>query len=362
LIGTTPSEWLKTTMRQKILAFGLAILCAYSVAISLFPPRGFAVSGERTDRPHRVIIYPPVLGGYATIDDGCDHIVGASNFETDGEARNDPIHAAYPCLEQVPPMVTFPRGTAFPTDPEQVLLRAPDNIVVWNGTGEALKAAGLPLFAINSLRPPAGALQSWKAIGALAGQSARAEHMLQYTEAMNAEALGSLEKLSGPKPSFLLMWSFDGSKTFHLGPSFYGPAFDLERLRTINLAPRGRVGRVDIEELLLSDPDVIFLRNQPPETLYDAPAFSALKAVRERKVYQIPAFGQRLDRFVPDQALFLRWALELLYPEEMTGTRKRLRDLYQEIFNVKLDEQTLDMALLIKENEQSLNYGRFRRN
>jgi iron complex transport system substrate-binding protein len=90
--------------------------------------------------------------------------------------------------------------------------------------------------------------------------------------------------------------------------------------------------------------------------------FSALKAVRERRVYRIPPFGDRLDRFVPDHPVFLSWAAELLYPKQMANdTRNYLRELYRRVFAVTLSEAMLDRALLIDENGQSADYDRFHR-
>ncbi|MEJ0039503.1 MAG: ABC transporter substrate-binding protein [Gammaproteobacteria bacterium] len=350
-------------MTRHIVLLGVAALCACGLALSLFPPRVSEVPATKVEDPRRVIIFPPVLSGYVSIDEGCDHIVGASVLGSEEETTHDPLFVANPCLGQVPPMTTFPPGTTFPTDPEQVLLQAPDAVLLWPGTGDALEAAGAPVVHVRSLTPAGGAAESWGLLGRLAGKSPRAEALRRATEAGDASVLRAVDSFAGAKPTFLLMWSLDDPRTFYFGPPAWGPSLDLGSLNGINLASAARrVGRADIEQLLLLDPDVIFLNRQTPPLFYDQPVFSALKAVRERRVYRIPSFGGRLERLLPDHPVYLRWAAELLYPRQMArGTRDQLRETYRQYFNVQLDEAALDRALFLDQNGSSAHYGRFRR-
>jgi len=341
---------------------GFAVLWACCLAQGLFPPMIAGTAPVRIGDARRVVIFPPVLAAYATIDQGCEHIVGASTLGTDEEKTHDPLYVAHACLARVPPMATLPRGTTFPADPEQVLLQQPDTVLLWRNTGEALRSAGLPVVDIRSLAAANGASESWDLLGALAGKSMRAAQLRRATETEDAEVIHSVDQLNGKKPRFLLMWSLEDPTTYFLGPSFYGPALDLGNLRSVNMAPSHLIGRADMEQLLLLDPDIIFLTRQTPRLFYEQPLFSSLKAVRERRVYRIPPFGDRLDRFVPDHPLFLRWAAELLYPRQVTkDTRNLLRERYRQSFDVRLDEGALDRALFVEENALSAEYARFRR-
>ncbi|MEJ1960977.1 MAG: ABC transporter substrate-binding protein [Gammaproteobacteria bacterium] len=341
-------------MRNIVLVV-LASFCACTLGLSLFPPRISSARAAPAEGARRVIVFPPVLAAYATIDEGCDHIAGASALGAEEQVSHDPLYAANPCLNEVAPMATLPRGTTFPSDPEQVLLRDPDAVLTWPGAAPGLEAVGLPLVNVRSLNASGGAVESWRLLGTLAGKLPRAEQLLRTTEAEDARVLRAVEQFTGTRPRFLLMWNLEDSKTFFLGPPFYGPALDLGNLHGINLAPQHQVGRADVEELFVLDPDVIFLTRQNPELFYRQPQLSPLRAVRERKIYRVPAFGGRLERLVPDHALYLSWAAELLYPEQMTNdTRSRLRNLY------RLDEATLDRALFLDENGLSAHYERFR--
>src|SRR5262245_41315474 len=121
------------------------VIFLHSLMPPSVPPRSAVIAGAAPKQ--RLVIYPPVLTGYMTLDEGVSHVVGASAFLPE-KTPEVPIGWVYPDVANIPPMVTIPKGTTFPTDPEQVMLREPDAVFVWPGMGNTLKKAGLPVVDI----------------------------------------------------------------------------------------------------------------------------------------------------------------------------------------------------------------------
>lgn len=113
---------------------------------------------------------------------------------------------------------------------------------------------------------------------------------------------------------------------------------------------------VTLEQILVWDPDVIvtwtvmdekrgFLLNQ----LLASPDWQALKAIKEKRIYEAPnempfSFFGRLP--AANQIIGLVWAAELLYPDVYNfDVRKEIKDFYKLAYHLDLTDAQLDQIL-----------------
>ena len=103
-------------------------------------------------------------------------------------------------------------------------------------------------------------------------------------------------------------------------------------------------GRVDVsyEQLLAMNPDVIII---PPEADFDIediltdPPLAGLAAVRNRRVYKMPAAFEAWDSPVPSSILGAKWLLNVLHENILSHQelQQAAADFYKEFFNIDID-------------------------
>lgn len=133
------------------------------------------------------------------------------------------------------------------------------------------------------------------------------------------------------------------------------PADWLKRSGAVNVALDKPLRLVEgkyyasLEQILLWNPDLI-LANEPGVAAYitDNPQWASLKAVKDKKVYQMPIGISRWGH--PgglETPLAMLWTARLLYPEYYTDLdmQKETRDFYKRFFNFDIDEATVNQIL-----------------
>jgi iron complex transport system substrate-binding protein len=366
----------------RILPWCFGVLCVLECALSLAPPSvsTSAVPGSPTPvavisdangrrvsvqvPARRVVIFPPVLSGFATLDGGVGHVAAAPAFMAD-QLSKAPIGRVYPALGRIPAVAAVPRGTTFPSDPEQVLLIQPDAVLIWRRTGDALERSALPVLEITSLRPDQEAQRVWALMAQLTMQEDRGNWLLQRYRETDRRIRGEVDGIpQAAKPRTLMMWHND-PLVFNLAESSFPPALDMERLGAVNLATAYKVGRTDVEGLLALDPDVIFLNaigliTEEPDTFYRQPVLRSIKAVRNQRIYKLPLAGNRVEGISPDHDLYLEWIAEILYPDRIPARlRNMFKSIYQDVYHYSISDDEIDDALFVKENLASAGAERF---
>ena len=101
-----------------------------------------------------------------------------------------------------------------------------------------------------------------------------------------------------------------------------------------------------LEEIFVWNPDIIICNESGVnEYMLSDSKWLGLRAVREKRVYQIPIGVSRMGH--PNSIetpLAIWWLADLLYPEYMTGFdfRQELKDFYRNFFDYIVDEETID--------------------
>ena len=87
-----------------------------------------------------------------------------------------------------------------------------------------------------------------------------------------------------------------------------------------------------------------------------------LEAVRQRRVYKIPAAGYRWDPPSQESPLYWQWLSLILQPAHFDWPlRANIRTQLQQLYGYDATEDDLDAVLHLAENRGSQGYERFSR-
>ena len=179
-------------------------------------------------------------------------------------------------------------------DIERILMQSPDVVVIGKYRADVarqVEGLGIPVLLIHGFESIEWIRSLIRMMGAMAGVPERAEHLVAdmntRIEAVSARVVGR------PRPRVLMYsessWVSGRQTTLD----------DVIRAAGgVNLAAEmGIIGsrKVSQERVILADPDVILLRDARHwesgfrQTLLRDPAFRGVKAVRDQRVYSVPA-------------------------------------------------------------------------
>lgn len=318
----------------------------------------------------RVVMFPPSLGEYLTLDPNTRNIIAVTNY-LHREVSNNILSRIHPHVSDIPTIVTRGWNTAVPGDPEDVILRKSDAVFSWDWFSDGLRQAGLPVVAVtNTLSKPSEEvdLVRWQLVASVAGADETFTRILSSYHEQMADAAANVEHarfLTGGKSPSVMYLDVRKSGLIHAeaGNSFVATA--LASAGGVNAAKQERPGTINIEQLILWNPDILVLScngsDSFPSTLFGDLRFSALSAVRNKKVYKAPCGTSRMQGFV-ETPLLIDWLSELFYPDEMPKTfRKKISETYKAFFNYTLSDDEIDKTLALDENGLSFGFSRFAR-
>jgi iron complex transport system substrate-binding protein len=110
----------------------------------------------------------------------------------------------------------------------------------------------------------------------------------------------------------------------------------------------GGLGQVNMEQVLMWDPDIIVINTGQPEDLYNDLVWSQLDAVKNHQVYRLPAGIFIWNRPTIESAvLFPQWLASLAYPEKFTGfsIEDEIKAYYSEILGWELTDEDVNEIL-----------------
>ncbi len=307
--------------------------------------------------PTRLAIYPPLLASYLTIEGSSAHILAVSGAERKAIATG--------LFGRIFP--TIKRLSLVSADPEQILLLAPDKIIVWSWMIGGLEKVGIPIERMDTT----DLIDTWKRLGQIAQRPGRADDFVSSFMQHESRLIETVAELPVRKGQRVVIVWRNGPDGWNVASSGHRQAQYLKKLGAADppewLPMKGSSSgnlRVGVETLLNLDPDTIFLSccaplNDTPQTFYSEPVFLALKAVQDRRVYKQPIGGARMDGAI-EWPLLLRWYAELLYPRELDMKfRSDFKRAYDETYGIAVSDGELDDILFLAENSLSANYSRF---
>ena len=340
-------------MRQYLIVLLLPIIAA---GLAAAPPAVLPAATSGLAPPHRVVILPPVLAGYATLERSLRHVAGVSKIVKE-QFKPDILSRVYPGIGALPSA-----GMIAPADPEIILSLHPDAVVTWKSSSALLATFGLPgLVPVDPSPADESRLAMWSQLAKVSGTTERADSLRAYYQMRR----GELKAVVDGHPEHPRLAFFIGSSGFgflfgrilHLN----GP---IDFLHATNVSQSIRISTpVNLESVVALDPEIIFLGSelseQDPKKLYSLPEWQILRAVQQRKVYRMPPSHFLVP--VLDEVLLLQWFAEILYPDIPQVLRSTYQETFAIIHNAKLSDDDLDQILSLDKNSASVGYERFAR-
>ena len=262
---------------------------------------------------------------------------------------------AFPGLARVP-RFRWPIGL------ESIFAYRPDAIIAYSDFVPDLRQLGFPvLFDLGQWGAVADPTK-WKLLGQILGEEWKAQKILETYQEKRRQLESELDGWGATKV-VILAGSY-GDDSFIAGSSYYLNWY-INVAHGINPAAFSRFyPATNLETLAVLDPDVIVLNSQPddnhyPEEIFRQPAWQALRAVRERRVYKLPHLAVFLGPV--EDPLLWRWFAEILHPDLEPGFRSQYLDTYKSLYNYSPTQDEIDQAIYFAANQSSAGYMRFAR-
>ena len=340
------------------------LICMVSVASNAADIRLTDMSDSRVvlAKPaSRTVTLPmPASAIFATVNGGATGLAGMHPSAHDNLSTML-LPAIYPAMEQVRHDIT--RG-GFVPNVESLLQIDPDIVWQWGHMGDELvkplKAAGLKTATITYGKEEN--VRRWIRLFAQSlGKPERGEALIAWRQAMEQKIRHQVAAVSPSKRLKILYLS--RYKT-GLAAAGYSSNFQFDaevaggqNVNTLKVA----APTINIEQLLIWNPDVIVLTNfergLTPATLYADALLSDVSAVRNKRVYKVPAGGYYWDPPSQDSPLYWLWLAKLLYPNDIKlDLRQEMRSAYRLLYQFDITDAQIDQVLHADVNKRSAHY------
>jgi iron complex transport system substrate-binding protein len=239
---------------------------------------------------------------------------------------------------------------------EALLLARPDVVIDYGSTAATFvsladrvqRQSGIPYVLIDGKFD--NIPRAYRLLGALLGETERAERLAAYAERSTAELDALLKTIpAGQRPRVYYGRRADGLETGLQGSINLEV---LERVGATNVAAAagsGGLTSVSLEQVLQWNPDVILAleRNFYTSVLRD-PLWRNIKAVRAGRVYLAPnlPFGWFDRPPSVNRLIGVKWLMHVLYPQAVGGELANdVREFYRLFYHVELEAPQLDALL-----------------
>jgi iron complex transport system substrate-binding protein len=312
-----------------------------------------------------VTIPLPASSLFMALDGGSAHLAGM-NPRAYQHMQNGILRKIFPSALKIRHDIT---RSGFAPNVETLLEINPDLIWQWGHMGDdlltPLHEAGLPVAAL--LYGDERRTHEWvRLMGAALGKPERAQTLLDWRERTEKQIRAITNRIpQHARPRVLLLSRYRPEYRVAGAESNFN--FDVTLAGGVNVAAAsGGSGRpVNIEQLMEWNPQIILLNNfetdLSPEMIYADPLWSDIQAVRERRVYKIPAGGYFWDPPSQDSPLHWQWLSMIAHPAQFKWPlRARIAEAYRLLYQYDPSPQDIDTVLHVNMNKASRGYERFR--
>ena len=236
--------------------------------------------------------------------------------------------------------------------PEELITLGPDVILAGfsaEAADELQRQTGIPVVAVRYVSNGLANETFYAALrvfAEVAGAQARCEELLSYIDSCRADLAGRTADIPAEdRPAvYAGAVTFSGRHGFTGTYSHFGPFDAVGAVNVADTAGEAGYYETDREQVLVWDPDCIFLDPGNLDLVKEEIAafpdyFSSLRAVREGRVYTMPSFNN-CGMNISYALVNAYWAGSVLYPEQFADLD--LRAKAGEILTAFLGEDTFD--------------------
>jgi iron complex transport system substrate-binding protein len=311
-----------------------------------------------------VTIPLPASSLFMALDGGSTHLAGM-NPRAYQHMQDGILRKIFPHALKIRHDIT---RSGFAPNVESLLEIGPDLIWQWGHMGDdlltPLHEAGLPVAAL--LYGDERRTREWvRLMGKALGKPERAQVLLDWREKTEQQIRAVTNRIpQQQRPRVLLLSRYRPDYRVAGAESNFN--FDITLAGGVNVAAAsGGSGRpVNIEQLMAWNPQIILLNNfetdLSPAMIYADPLWRDIAAVRERRVYKIPAGGYFWDPPSQESPLHWQWLSMITHPAHFKWPlRANIAEAYRLLYQHDPSLRDIDAVLHVDMNRTSKDYERF---
>lgn len=225
---------------------------------------------------------------------------------------------------------------------EEIIARKPDLVLASAvkdpEIAKGLEGLGIPTILLRAETVP-GVQEATSLLGRVFGAEERADRLLGYFRG-KVQRISELIAAKGLRKPRVL---FVGTRPLRVAS---GEMYQTELIRLAGGIPvteklRGYWQDVDVEQVLLWDPEVILIApygKVTPEELIEDPVWQGVAAVRAGRVYKMPRVFAPWDIPTPESFLGLLWMAARIHPELKLDVAREAVVFYREFYGYELPQ------------------------
>lgn len=309
----------------------------------------------------RIITIPiPMASMVVTIDGGSQRLVAVNRSSHDDFVQGF-LSKIYPEVVNIPYDIA---SDGFVPNVETLAKLHPDVVFQWGDRGDAIvkpiKDIGLPVLTM--VYGETRYVSDWMEMtGNVLNKPARAKQLADWFVSNYAAIQDNTKNIPDTsRPNVVYLYRYtSGFVVAGKSTSYQG---DIDIAGGKNVAGNlSGFAPVNIEQLLIWNPDIILLNNfegdLTPQMVYQDARLQHLSAVVNKKVYVYPRGGFRWDPPSQESILSLHWLSLLFHPQQTHHDfRQKMRETYELLYNYQLNDNQIDSILRKHDNENSTNY------
>ncbi|MDQ2079823.1 ABC transporter substrate-binding protein [Xanthobacteraceae bacterium Astr-EGSB] len=315
----------------------------------------------------RIVTIPMPMASVVMAIDGSSRRVVGMHPAARKSVQDGFLKKVYPDAAAIPADVV--RGGMFTPNLEALTALRPDVVIQWTEPPDLIRTlenAGFTTVGLINSPPNQDVHERNMAIvGAVIGQTARIDRLLGLHRSTRAKVEAALAGLPpAERPRVLYLRATEGTP-MAAGRNTYQD-FWIGLCGGRNVAAETIVGTetpIGAEQIVAWDPQVIFIGtfdDATPKTLYANPAFAAVSAIRDKRVYKLPHGGYRWDPGNQESHLTWMWAAQLLHPDRVNfDVRAAIAELYPFLYSYSPSQSEIDAVLQLPLNKSMRHYERF---
>lgn len=193
--------------------------------------------------------------------------------------------------------------------------------------------------------------KAYRLLGDLLGKAEEAEKLAVFCENTYSRTQSVMEKVGENRKKVVYFVGVDGLSVL-AKTSFHAEVIDMlcDNVAVVNeVSPRGAGNQVDMEQLLLWNPDIMIFA---PHTMYEQskqdPSWQALAAIKEGRTLEVPGEPYNWMGNPPSihRYLSLMWLTKVLYPEFAEYDLKaEVQAFYSLFFHQELSEDAYNKLM-----------------